>query len=244
MVTIKAILNKYAIRNGKLVNAKQLSRTFERGLNSRCTCPNCGANLSARFPEDKTPHFVHPKEACDKNEYLLSVLYYALRDTIEEKEVFYTPKLYATYKFLPKETEVLRKTVQKNVKLYEQDGEKREKITDESWNHCGATRFYYDSDGKIIALIANWKNYKYNFAIVIDSEKRIQKDLAIPSQNVLFIDVDSLEIDEKTNLENIKFMLRGSKIKKKWLEHYKLERFVDDCVIRQTKWNRKQDLEK
>lgn len=239
---MKNIINKYAIKNGKLVHIDSLSRTFERGLNSRCYCPHCGDTLSARFPEGKSAYFAHSKGACNKNDYLLSVFYYALRDAVEEKEIFYTPALYGNYRFLPAQTEVYRDSVEKNIKLSPVPKERYEELAPSSWNHCGGARFFKGPDNKIAALIVNWKNYNYDFAIVMNSPELNVKKLHIPSQNIVLLNVDSLQLTDKTTLENLKFLLRGDKVEKKWLRHYKVDKYIDKCMKQQISWNQKQKV--
>lgn len=231
----KTLLNRYAVRNGKVICIDDLSRTFERGRNARCSCPGCGKDLSARFPEDKKAHFAHTGKACEENRYLLNLLYYILKDAIEEKEVFFTPGIYGTYKYLPPKVELIRSNVEKNVKFYAEEKENTKELIDSKWNHCGNCRFYSSKPGAIDALIVDWKNYKYNFAVVFASANQIPRN--IPSQNVLVIDVDTLKFDNMV-LDNIKYLLRSDKINKKWVKHYKMDKFIDESLLRQERWTK------
>ena len=196
------MLLEYAIKDGKLINVKDV----ERGLKCGCICPSCREPVIARKGDKKTFHFAHHgdyvcKYAVESSLHLLS------KDIISEANLFTLPK----------------RTVQyiENGTSFDLEDSKEIRVDRVEVEQ-------YDRKVKPDLIIYSDET-KYHVEIYVThkaDEKKIEK---LKNDNIYSIEIDLSNVGENISREQIKKILLENSNLKYWLNNpdsnlYKEER--------------------
>lgn len=81
---------QFGVRNGRIITISEI-KPEEHGNKCNCTCPGCGAELSAKIGKKNQRHFAHRNMKCDITSAQQTALHMLAKEIIEEEKQIQLP---------------------------------------------------------------------------------------------------------------------------------------------------------
>ncbi|MBE6723327.1 hypothetical protein [Caproicibacterium amylolyticum] len=236
--------NPFAVRNNKIITIADITAE-ERGRKCNCTCPACGGHFLAALGTVNQPHFRHDGEPCDFVKASMTALYGLLADALNEKPQFTFPACYGRFYMIDLKREPVMADIYDNAQIGPApfNGNNDCLIKSEGYT---VQNYEIHRNGKGLpdAMLLSDAKSLHQLAVTLIPPPTLCK---IPKGKTFQeLPTVNIQIDNAVDLyhiksANLKEQLRDSTDNKRWINHPKIDTWMQEKLKDQSAYYARQE---